>query len=85
MTYARRFGDPQIPGHPDHAAPENGEPLMARIRKFVVAAAGTAAMIVSTGVLEENAEIWVNALLGLATALGVYAAPNSPAPVRDRI
>ena len=55
---------------------------MARIRKFGVAAAGVAAMVVSTGVLEENAEVWVNAALALATAAGVYAAPNKPA-VRD--
>jgi hypothetical protein len=70
---------PQIPGVADHAAPSPNGALMARVRKFLVAALGTAAMVVSTGVLEENAEVWVNAALALATALGVYSAKNSPA------
>ncbi len=53
--------------------------MLARIRKFVVAAAGTAAMVVSTGVLEEQTEVWVNAALGILTALGVYQVRNQPA------
>lgn len=66
-----------IPGVPDHAAP--ALPFATRARKFLVAALGTAAMVVSTGVLEENAEVWVNAALALGTALGVYQATNRPA------
>jgi hypothetical protein len=52
---------------------------MKKIRKALVAVLGGAAMVVSTGVLEENAEIIVNALLAIATATGVWAAPNAPA------
>lgn len=51
-------------------------PFAERARKFLVAAVGVIAMVVSTGVLEEDVEIWVNALLGLATAFGVYQVPN---------
>ncbi len=70
---------PHTPGVPDHAAPEPKGALMARLRKFVVAALGTAAMVVSTGVLEEDVEVWVTAALAVATALGVYSAKNGPA------
>lgn len=69
---------PQIPGVADHAAPVPKGTLVKKIRKTIVAACGVAAMVVSTGVLEENAEIWVNAALAIATALGVYATPNKP-------
>lgn len=68
---------PHVPGVADHAAP--APPFAARARKFLVAALGTAAMVVSTGVLEENVEVWVNATLALGTALGVYQAKNRPA------
>lgn len=64
-----------VPGAADHAAPP--APFAARARKFLVSALGVAAMVVSTGVLEENAEIVVNALLAIATAAGVYVAPNA--------
>jgi len=53
--------------------------FVARAKKFLVAAVGAAAMVVSTGVLEENVEIWVNIALGIATALGVYQVPNQRA------
>lgn len=59
---------------PEHAAPAPS--FFVRARKFLVAAAGVLAMAVSTGVLEENVEIWVNAALAVLTAVGVYAAPN---------
>jgi hypothetical protein len=65
---------PNIPGQADHAGPAPS--FVQRARKFVVAAAGVAAMVVTTGVLEENIEIWVNAALALATAAGVYSAKN---------
>ena len=69
---------PQIPGVADHAAPVPKGTLMKRVRKALVAACGVAAMVVSTGVLEENAEVWLNAALALATAAGVYVVPNKP-------
>ena len=50
-----------------------------RARKFLIAAAGVAAMVVATGALEEDVEIWVNAALGVLTALGVYQVPNKRA------
>ena len=53
------------------------------IGPVLVALVGGAALVVSTGVLEEDAEVWVNALLALATAAGVYAAPNAPAKLRN--
>ena len=52
---------------------------MDRIRKFLVAAVGVLAMVVTTGSLEENVETWINAVLALATAAGVYVVPNRPA------
>jgi hypothetical protein len=64
-----------VPGAADHAAPP--APFVQRARKFLVSACGVAAMVVSTGVLEENAEIWVNALLAVATAAGVYSVKNA--------
>ena len=67
---------------PDHAAPQPKGSLMERIRKFLVAALGVIAMVVTTGVLEEDVEIWLNAVLAIATAAGVYVVPNRPtAPV----
>jgi CBS-domain-containing membrane protein len=73
---------PQTPGVPDHAAPRG--PLMARVRKAVTAACGLAATLVAAGVLDDTAEAIVTGALALATVLGVYAFPNSPAaqPVR---
>lgn len=61
----------------DHDAPPT--PFVLRAKKAVVAACGAAAMLVSTGLLEEHQELWVNALLGLATAAGVYTARNETA------
>lgn len=58
---------------------------MRRVRKALVAACGAAAMVVSTGVLEENVEVVVNALLAIATVAGVYSAKNAPSgpPAHD--
>ena len=67
---------------PDHAAPRPS--FAARARKFLVAAAGVAAMVVTTGVLEENVEIWVNAALAVLTAAGVYSAKNDRINLHDQ-
>lgn len=67
---------PNIPGVADHGAPR---PAFAkRARKFFAAAAGTAAMVVATKVLEEDVEVWVNLFLAACTAAGVYQAKNVP-------
>lgn len=63
--------------------PSPAPSFVAKARKFLVAAAGVAAMVVATGVLEEDVEIWVNAALGVLTALGVYAAPNKRENLHD--
>lgn len=52
-----------------------------RARKFIVAAVGVLAMVVSTGVLEEDLEIYVNAVIGVATAFGVYQVKNVRSPL----
>ncbi len=47
-----------------------------RARKFAVALVGAAATIVATGLVPEDITIYVNAGIGLLTALGVYQVPN---------
>lgn len=84
MPGERTTAVPHTPGVPDHAAPEPKGALMARVRKFLVAALGTAAMVVSTGVLEEDVEVWVNAALAVGTALGVYGVKNARTTTLDR-
>lgn len=54
-------------------------PSLAQIRKAVVAVVGVAALLASTGTLHGTAETIVNAVLAVATALGVYATPNAAA------
>ncbi len=66
---------PNIPGQADHAAAS--PPFVARARKFLVSAAGVAAMVVATGALEEDVELWVNTALAVLTAAGVYSAKNA--------
>lgn len=65
----------QIPGIGDHAAPQ--PPLLARIRKALVAAAGLAATLVAAGVLDDTTEAIVSGLLAVGTVLGVWATPNA--------
>ncbi len=65
---------PHVPGQADHAAPAPSWP--AKARKFLVSAAGVAAMVVATGALEEDVELWVNAALAVLTAAGVYQVRN---------
>lgn len=69
---------------PDHAAPNSKGALVARVRKFLVAALGTAGMVVATGVLEDDVEVWVNAALAVGTALGVYGVKNARTTTLDR-
>jgi hypothetical protein len=68
---------------PDHAAPTSKEPIMARIRKALVAALGLAGTLVAAGVLDDNTEAIVTGIIAAATALGVYAVKNEPAAPRD--
>ena len=68
---------PQTPGVADHGAPK--EPLVKRIRKALVGAAGLAATLVAAGVLDDNTEAIVTGVLAALTAAGIYAVPNEPA------
>lgn len=60
---------------PDHAAPT--PPLVQRIRKAIVGAVGLAALLVSSGVLDDNTEAIVNGLIAVATLFGIYQVPNA--------
>lgn len=62
------------PGRADHAAPT--VPWARRARKAVTAACGMAATLAAAGVLDDQAETVVTALLGVATAYGVWRIPN---------
>ena len=63
-----------VPGHPDHAAPP--PPFIQRARKFLVSVLGALAIVAATGTLTGRTEVLANAVLGLATAFGVYVTPN---------
>ena len=63
------------PGVPDHAAP--APPWIARARKFLVSVVGLVAMLVASGALHGTAQNVAQAVIAVATALGVYAAPNA--------
>jgi len=52
---------------------------MSRYRKAAAAAAGVLAQLVAAGAIPEQWRPWASVVLAVATALGVYAAPNSPA------
>jgi len=52
---------------------------IARYRKFAVAAAGAIAVVVSLNLVTGTAESWLIAILAIASAFGVYRAPNLPA------
>lgn len=54
--------------------------MLARTRKALVAVAGVAAQAVALGVLPQQWQLWGAVVVALATALGVYVAPNAPAP-----
>lgn len=66
---------PQTPGVPDHGSP--APPLLAQVRKALVAAAGVAALLASSGALDDTTEAIVNGLLALGTVAGVWAIPNA--------
>jgi hypothetical protein len=50
---------------------------VARYRKFVVAAAGAVATLISLNLVHGTAQTWLVSLLAAASALGVYATPNA--------
>lgn len=70
---------PNVPGQPDHAAPPPS--WVASARKFLVAVVGLIAQVVASGVLDEpeydTTRVWVQAILAVATAAGVYQVPNA--------
>ena len=51
---------------------------IAKYRKFVTAAVGCVALVVSYNLVSGSAQSWLVAILAVATALGVYAVPNKP-------
>lgn len=56
---------------------------LATIRKFLVAAIGAALEAVNAGLVPAAYAHWVAVVVAVATALGVYAVPNStPAPAK---
>ena len=70
---------PNTPGVADHAAPVPKGALVARVRKLIVSVVGLAATLLAAGQLDGKAEAIVSGLVAIATAAGVYAAPNKPA------
>lgn len=76
---------PQTPGAADHAAPPNRGVIVAHFRKAIVAGLGLVAQIAASGVLDgpadEGARLWVQAILAVAAAVGVYVVPNKPQSV----
>jgi hypothetical protein len=53
-------------------------PKPAGIRKFIAAASGAAATMVTAGLLSGTAERWTTGILAAATAAAVYLVPNTP-------
>ena len=51
---------------------------MQEYSKAITAVVGLVAMLISTGVLDGSAQLYVNAAIAALTALGVYAVPNKP-------
>lgn len=76
------IGVTQTPGVPDHAAPPPS--WVAQARKFLVAAVGLLAQVVTSGVLDspdyDTLRIWVQAALAVAFAAGVYGVRNARPP-----
>jgi hypothetical protein len=54
----------------------------ARARKYLVALMGVAAQLVAAGLIPDPWAGRVQLVLALATAVGVYAAPNAPPPLQ---
>ena len=52
--------------------------LYQRARKAAVAVVGVVAMAVTAGLLNGQALVVAQAVLGLATTLGIYTVPNAP-------
>ena len=51
---------------------------MTRYRKAIAATIGALAEVVALGVLPEQYEAWVTALIAVATVAGVYGVSNEP-------
>ena len=49
-----------------------------RVSKFLVALAGAGAQIVATGLVDSQAEHWVNIIVAVLTALAVFLVKNEP-------
>jgi hypothetical protein len=49
-----------------------------RARKFLVGAVGLAAQVLASGVLDGDAQLWVQAAIAVAFAAGIYQVPNAP-------
>lgn len=52
--------------------------MIARYRKFVIAAVGAVGVIAGLNLVDGAVQKWLVAVLAVASALGVYAAPNTP-------
>lgn len=57
----------------------------AHIRKFVTALIGAAGIAVSEGLVPDEVGSWLTVVIGFATALGVYGAPNDVKIRRDPV
>jgi hypothetical protein len=53
--------------------------VLARVRKFLIALAGLAAIGITQGLIEGSAADWCAAGIAALTAAGVYVVPNRPA------
>ena len=51
---------------------------MTRYAKFIVAVLGAASTAVAQGLVPDTVGQWLPVVIGFATALGVYAMPNTP-------
>jgi hypothetical protein len=54
--------------------------MIARYRKFAVAAAGAIGAIAGLNLVDGTAQKWLLAVLAAASAAGVYVVPNQPKP-----
>jgi hypothetical protein len=58
---------------------------LARVRKALTALVTFAAAVVAAGVLQGQAEVYVELVIGLLGTFGVYATPNAESDVEQRI
>jgi uncharacterized membrane protein len=55
--------------------------MIARYRKFAVAAVGAIGAIAGLNLVDGTAQKWLLAVLAVASAAGVYVVPNQSKPV----